>query len=66
MTLAFHHPRDVANRPQLEPEVKRVILASWASDAAAVKNRPALRRLPKSRRVVPIDEIFGALKALDR
>lgn len=65
MTLSFHDPRDVANHPQLEPEVKRAILASWASDAAAVENRPALRRLPKSRRAVPIDDILGALKSLD-
>jgi hypothetical protein len=65
MTLSFHHPQDVADHPQLEPEVKRAILASWASDAAAVKDRPALRRLPKSRRVVAIDEILGALKTLD-
>ena len=65
MILSFHDPRDVANHPQLEPEVKRAILASWASDAAAVKNRPALRRLSKSRRAVPIDDIRRALKSLD-
>jgi hypothetical protein len=65
MTLSFHHPRDVANHPQLEPEVKRAILALWASDASAVKNRPAMRRLPNTRRAVPIDDILGALKALD-
>jgi hypothetical protein len=60
MTLPFHQPRDVANHPQFEPEVKRAILASWTSDAAAVRNRPALRRLPKCRRAVPIDDILGA------
>jgi len=65
MTLSFHHPHDVAHHPQLEPEVKRAILASWASDAAAVKNRPALRKLPKSKRAVPIDDILAALKTLD-
>jgi hypothetical protein len=65
MTLSFHHPRDMATHPQLEPEVKRAILASWASDASAVKNRPALRRLPNSRRAAPIDDILGALKTLD-
>jgi len=65
MTLSFHHPRDVATHPQLEPEVKRAILASWASDASAVKNRPALRRLPNSRQAAPIDDILGALKTLD-
>jgi len=65
MTLSFHHPQDVANHPQLEPEVKRAILASWASDAATVKNGPALRRLPKSMRVASVDDIMSALKALD-
>lgn len=65
MALSFRHPNDVAHHPQLEPEVKRAILASWASDAAAVKNRPALRRLPGSKRTVRIDDVLGALKTLD-
>jgi hypothetical protein len=65
MALSFHHPKDVAYHPQLEPEVKRAILASWASDASAVKDRPALRRLPRSMRSVSFDEIMTALKALD-
>src|SRR5581483_8330984 len=32
----FLHPFDVARHPSLEPEVKRAILASWASDRSAV------------------------------
>ena len=32
----FRRPFDIARHPTLEPEVKRAILASWASDAAAV------------------------------
>ena len=42
----FRRPFDVTRHPTLEPEVKRAILASWASDAAAVESRPALRRPP--------------------
>ena len=61
----FRHPFDVARHPTLEPEVKRAILASWASDRVAVKDRPALRRPPGVHRPVPIDEIIAALKTLD-
>ena len=45
MTLSFHHPQDVANHPQLEPEVKRAILASWACDAATVKKRAGVTKV---------------------
>ena len=62
----FYHPIDVARHPTLEPEVKRAILASWASDRAAVPNRPALRRPPGISRPVPVDDILTALKSLDR
>lgn len=62
----FRHPFDVARHPSLEPEVKRAILASWASDAAAVKNKPAMRRMPHSRHVAPVDDVMAALKFLDR
>lgn len=62
----FRHPFDIARHPTLEPEVKRAILASWASDAAAVPGKPALRRPRRSRRPVPFDEVMSALKSLDR
>lgn len=42
----FLHPFDVARHPSMEPEVKRAILASWASDRFAVKVKPALRKPP--------------------
>jgi hypothetical protein len=61
----FEHPFDVARHPTLEPEVKRAILASWASDRSAVKDRPALRRPPGLRKAVPVDEVLAALKSLD-
>jgi hypothetical protein len=61
----FVHPFDVAHHPTLEPEVKRAILASWASDRSAVKDQPALRKPPGARRAVPIDEVFAAMRSLD-
>lgn len=65
MTFSFQQPSEVVCHPQLEPEVKRAILASWASDASAAKNGPALRRAPKSRHAVPIDDVMDALRKLD-
>ncbi|WP_395336978.1 hypothetical protein WBP06_21160 [Novosphingobium sp. BL-8H] len=62
----FLHPFDVAHRPSLEPEVKRAILASWASDQSAVRNEPALRKPPGAKRVVSIDDILAAKRDLDR
>lgn len=61
----FLHPLDVAHHPSLEPEVKRAILASWASDQSAVKNKPAMRRPPGAKWAVPVDDVFAALRALD-
>jgi len=61
----FRHPFDIARHPTLEPEVKRAILASWASDRAAVKNKPGFRRPPGIKKPVPIDDIIAALKTLD-
>lgn len=61
----FLHPFDVAHHPRLEPEVKRAILASWASDRSAVKDQPAMRKPPGAKRAVPIDEVFTAMRSLD-
>lgn len=61
----FLHPFDVAHHPSLEPEVKRAILASWASDRSAMKDQPAMRKPPGARRAVPIDEVFAAMRSLD-
>lgn len=60
----FLHPFDVARHPSLEPEVKRALLASWASDRSAVRNRPALRKPPGVRRAVPVDDVLAALRSL--
>ncbi len=61
----YLHPFDVANHPSLEPEVKRSILASWASDRHAVENQPALRQPPDLPRPVPLDDVLAALRVLD-
>jgi hypothetical protein len=57
-------PKDVVTHPQLEPEVKRAILASWASDAFTVRSRPALRKQPELPRP-PVRDVPDALKRLD-
>jgi hypothetical protein len=62
----YHHPRDVLADQTISPGEKRAILASWASDAAAVTSNPALRELPGSRHIVTIDEVLDALSALDQ
>ena len=63
--FSYRHPFDVARHPSLEPEVKRAILASWASDAAAVPSHPAMRKPPGVDRPVPIDDVFDALRLVD-
>src|SRR6185503_16005748 len=62
----FDHPHQVVHDPDLTLNEKRAILASWASDACAVEAAPALRRVPGSGRVVSVDGILEALRALDR
>ena len=57
----YDHPRDVVADPTRSIGEKRAILASWASDAAAVASNPALRELPGSHRLVTIDEVLEAL-----
>ena len=57
-------PYHVANHPQLEPEVKQAILASWASDRAAVPDHPTLRQPDGFDEPIPLDDILSALKSL--
>ncbi|WP_176593087.1 MULTISPECIES: hypothetical protein [Sphingobium] len=61
----FLHPFDVARHPSLEPEVKRAILASWASDRSAVRDQPAMKKPPGAKRVVSIDDVLTAMRDLD-
>jgi acetyl esterase/lipase len=62
----FQHPVDVVRHPNLEPEVKRAIVASWASDACAVKGAPTLRRPPELARPISLDDVMAALRHLDQ
>jgi hypothetical protein len=62
----YEHPNDVVADATLSLGEKRAILASWASDAAAVASQPALRELPGSHRKVSIDDVLEALAALDQ
>lgn len=61
----YLHPFDVARHPALEPEVKRAILASWASDRHAVENQPAMRQPPELEGPASVDDVFAALRSLD-
>jgi hypothetical protein len=69
MTVHFlgllRDPRELVEHPQLEPEVKRAILASWASDAHAVRSQPKLRKPPELSDPVPVGELLAALRQLD-
>jgi hypothetical protein len=61
----FDHPKDVLAHPSLSIAEKRAILASWASDAAAIASCPSLRAPEGLRAPVSIDDILEALRALD-
>ncbi|CAM5456918.1 putative protein OS=Afipia felis OX=1035 GN=NCTC12722_00239 PE=4 SV=1 [Afipia felis] len=61
----YDHPRDVLADQMLTLAEKRAILASWASDAAAVASCPALRAIPGQHEPVAIDDILEALSSLD-
>jgi hypothetical protein len=65
-SLAFADPSEVVDDPDLTLAEKRAILASWASDAQAARDGPALRQIPTTGRIVPIDDILAALRSLDR
>jgi len=61
----YAHPGDLVADPGLTLAEKRSILASWASDAAAIASCPALRAPEGLKHPVSIDEILEALRALD-
>lgn len=62
---SFTDPLSIARHPQLKPEAKRAILASWSSDRLALKGAPALRRPPGARNFVPVNDGMEALRWLD-
>src|ERR1044072_6587130 len=61
----FDHPREVLNDPDLTIQEKRAILSSWASDACAVEEIPALRQPPGGKRPISFVEIVDVLRSLD-
>ena len=64
VAAALMHPDDVMSNMQLTRAQKREILASWASDARAVHDLPALRQLDNGA-IVRVDDVLHALRALD-
>ena len=60
----YLHPFDVAHHPSLEPEVKRAILASWASDRHAVENHPAMRQPRELKGPVSVADVFAGTRSL--
>lgn len=64
--VGFTHPRDVLKDPLLDPDEKRAVLASWASDASAVQDQPNQRWLLGTVEPVPLADIREALERLDR
>lgn len=64
--VGFGHPRDVLKDPLLDPNEKRAVLSSWASDASAVQDEPGQRWLLGTAEPVPLHEIREALARLDR
>jgi len=64
VTAALMHPDDVISNLQLTRAQRREILASWASDARAVPDMPALRQLDNGA-IVRVDDVLCALSALD-
>lgn len=57
-------PTAVVRDVTMTIEEKRSLLASWASDARQVPDRPALRRLDNGC-LVEIDDVLDALEQLD-
>jgi len=62
---SLRDPSELVHHPHLEPEVKRAILASWASDAFAVRSSPTLRHPPELPHPVAVRDVLEALKRLD-
>ena len=62
--LAFSHPSEVLDHPELSHAERRAILASWASDARAVEGAHWMRCLDNGA-VVTLAEVLDALRKLD-
>jgi hypothetical protein len=62
--LAFSHPNEVLDHPELSQAERRAILASWASDARALEGAHRMRCLDNGS-VVTLAEVLHALRKLD-
>ena len=62
--LPYSGPKELLAASELSIVEKRKILSSWASDARAVPDAPALRMVDNGQ-AVTIQEILEALKTLD-
>ena len=56
--LAFRHPNEVLDHPELSQAERRAILASWASDARALEGAHWMRCLDNGS-VVTLAEVLG-------
>ncbi len=61
---ALTHPDEILNDPSMTNAEKRVMLASWASDARAPTDLPALRKLDNGV-VIRLTDVLRALRKLD-
>ncbi len=61
---AAHLLEEVLSDPSLTIGEKRATLASWASDARALKDVPSLRKLENGV-VIRLEDIFQSLRKLD-
>lgn len=64
LATGFMHPDEVVGDLWLTHAEKRELLASWASDARAVPDAPALRQLDNGA-VVRVDDVLRALKSIN-
>ena len=64
LAAGFVRPEEVAGDPRLTLAEKRAVLASWASDARAVPDAPALRQLGNGA-VVRVGDVLRMLESLD-
>lgn len=64
--VGFLRPSDVLKDPDLTPEDRRAVLASWLSDASAVQDQPHMRWLLGTPEPVAVAEVREALALLDR
>ncbi|TCM14395.1 hypothetical protein EDF56_11340 [Novosphingobium sp. PhB165] len=60
----FRHPLEFIERPQLEPEVKRAILASWTLNESAAEGAPDPKRPPGASEPVRFNGIISAMRTL--